>query len=630
MIAAQGTRALVFAALAMLVTPAIASAILVPDDAPTIQAGIDSGADTILVRPGFYPETLRVGRALSLRGLPDPGSSELPEAMGLILDNAHMNAVDWVAVSALHFGGPVQLAFSYQNPMGPFSIAFSDCVMDSGLTDQPLIHWDQFNAYVTGCRIAGGVSLTMPEHVSFENNVVQGPVRLGAFATGLWVVGNTIEGPGVCGIHGTFQDATAHIAGNTVRGFEDGIYLDARHHTEVLDNVIEDCAKTGITIEGLFYSHSVTQNFVRSCGTGYVLGGPEVLWLTRNVAEDCGAGIFVNADNTRLFGNRVSGCQTGLRVDPNSFGGYDPGIVSRGNLVEHCGSGFDLWSYGDCASDRDTVIDCSAGMGLQAQAVAVDSAVVMKCAGPGMMIEGLNVSLTHSVLGHNLYGGASVSATGTFSLSQNTIYLNGASGISISDQGETSGTITNNVVFGNAHYGVTVDVGIALAMSCNDWFGNLSGATQGTAPGATDLAIDPGFCDAQADDVHLAPGSPLVDAPGCGLIGALGAGCPQSPTAGVIESPAPRGFALARVGPVPAKGPIALELVLPRAAVIDVSVHDVQGRTVARLAGGEWSAGRHAIEWNGEGARGRVPPGLYLIRYRFPGGQDSRRVVIYR
>jgi len=39
---------------------------------------------------------------------------------------------------------------------------------------------------------------------------------------------------------------------------------------------------------------------------------------------------------------------------------------------------------------------------------------------------------------------------------------------------------------------------------------------------------------------------------------------------------------------------------------------------------------RHAIEWSGEGELGRVPPGRYLIRYRFPGGEDSRRIVISR
>ena len=52
-------------------------------------------------------------------------------------------------------------------------------------------------------------------------------------------------------------------------------------------------------------------------------------------------------------------------------------------------------------------------------------------------------------------------------------------------------------------------------------------------------------------------------------------------------------------------------------------------RSVAN-ASGEWSAGRHPIEWNGEGTRGRVPPGLYLIRYRYPGGEASRRIVIAR
>jgi beta-phosphoglucomutase-like phosphatase (HAD superfamily) len=56
----RGVIATVLAALAL--APALASAIVVPDQAPTIQAGIDSGADTVQVRPGYYPETIMVDR----------------------------------------------------------------------------------------------------------------------------------------------------------------------------------------------------------------------------------------------------------------------------------------------------------------------------------------------------------------------------------------------------------------------------------------------------------------------------------------------------------------------------------------------------------------------------------------
>jgi hypothetical protein len=238
---------------------------------------------------------------------------------------------------------------------------------------------------------------------------------------------------------------------------------------------------------------------------------------------------------------------------------------------------------------------------------------------------------TRCIVGRCVSDGIDLSGESTVTLAGNTSFLNGGSGFVVRNQGSASGTAAANIGFGNVRYGLAVDPGVALGLSCNDWFGNPAGATIGLPPGATDLALNPIFCDLSVNDAHLAPGSPLVDAPGCGLIGALGAGCPGGPTAGVLDAAAaPRGFVLARVGPVPTTGRIALELTLPRAATIEVTVHDVQGRTIARLAGGEWKAGRHAIEWNGEGARGRVPPGLYLIRYRFPGGQDSRCIVISR
>jgi len=98
----------------------------------------------------------------------------------------------------------------------------------------------------------------------------------------------------------------------------------------------------------------------------------------------------------------------------------------------------------------------------------------------------------------------------------------------------------------------------------------------------------------------------------------------------LVEAQARPEFRLTEVGPSPGRGPMRIAFSLQHAAAIEVTVLDVQGRTVARIVGGELAAGPHAIEWNGEGAQGRVPPGLYLIRYRFPGGQGSRRIVISR
>ena len=49
-----------------------AAVIVVPDDQPTIQAGIDaaSDGDTVLIAPGFYAENLLIdGKSVALQGM---------------------------------------------------------------------------------------------------------------------------------------------------------------------------------------------------------------------------------------------------------------------------------------------------------------------------------------------------------------------------------------------------------------------------------------------------------------------------------------------------------------------------------------------------------------------------------
>jgi hypothetical protein len=512
--------------------------------------------------------------------------------------------------------------------VGPFTLAFSDCVVDSGIIQSDL-GGDQITYSITGCRIAGGVTLSTPEQITVANNEIQGPVRAGA-SSGLYLLDNTIEGPGNYGFYGTFKDLEPVILRNTVRGFDVGISLSGTMATYVRDNLVESCPLLGIEIHAPWYLQSVTGNRVRTCGYGIQVYAEDQVLLASNVVEDCGAGIYAAAGYTEVTANRVLRCGTGLFVEPGYPGS---GVASRRNVVEGCGGGLTLWSYSDCVADRDTVIGCAEGILLRSEyaSAIIDSALVVSSRGTGITIEAYSASATRCVVGRSRLDGIRLAVSAGITLSGNTSYLNGGSGFAISDLEAASGGAAGNVGFGNLRHGISTDQLVNLQLSCNDWFGNVAGATAGLSPGATDLAVHPMFCDLSSDDVHLASGSPLASAPGCGLIGAHGIGCASGQTTGVIDaSPAISGFGLARVGPVPTHGPVALEWTMPHAAAIDVTVHDVQGRAVARIASGDWPAGRHAIEWNGEGAGGRLPPGLYLIRYRHPGGETSRRIVISR
>ena len=48
----------------------------------------------VLVRLSDYPETITINHPLILRGLRAPGSNEIPETMGLFLDNTGQQSVE--------------------------------------------------------------------------------------------------------------------------------------------------------------------------------------------------------------------------------------------------------------------------------------------------------------------------------------------------------------------------------------------------------------------------------------------------------------------------------------------------------------------------------------------------------
>jgi flagellar hook assembly protein FlgD len=66
---------------------------------------------------------------------------------------------------------------------------------------------------------------------------------------------------------------------------------------------------------------------------------------------------------------------------------------------------------------------------------------------------------------------------------------------------------------------------------------------------------------------------------------------------------------------------------VPRAGVVELSVHDLAGRRVRTLASGTLAAGRHTLAWDGadDGGR-RVHPGVYLLRLADGERVQTRRV----
>ncbi|HKQ58855.1 MAG TPA: T9SS type A sorting domain-containing protein, partial [Candidatus Eisenbacteria bacterium] len=91
-----------------------------------------------------------------------------------------------------------------------------------------------------------------------------------------------------------------------------------------------------------------------------------------------------------------------------------------------------------------------------------------------------------------------------------------------------------------------------------------------------------------------------------------------------------REFAIEHVGPNPTPGRLQIGFAIPRLAQIQLSMFDAQGREVAVLADGPFDTGRYSVTWSGEGSAGRLPSGLYFLRFRTPDRTVTRRIVLQR
>ncbi|MBM3317204.1 MAG: right-handed parallel beta-helix repeat-containing protein, partial [Candidatus Eisenbacteria bacterium] len=171
-----------------------------------------------------------------------------------------------------------------------------------------------------------------------------------------------------------------------------------------------------------------------------------------------------------------------------------------------------------------------------------------------------------------------------------------------------------------------------VELACCDLYGNAGGDYTGCAAGyagiAGNFSANPLFCGLAQGDCTLNEDSPCVGGP-CGQVGAQGVGCAGS-AVGEETSAGPLAPAL-RVARNPGAGRVSLWLDLPGSGPATLTVLDVGGRIVRRLAGGDWLAGRHALTWDGRDDAGRpVGPGLYFLRLDGPGPSAGARALLLR
>lgn len=135
------------------------------------------------------------------------------------------------------------------------------------------------------------------------------------------------------------------LAKNKIAGAFNGLFVVYGANGLVRDNVIEDCAGSGIRFGAVAHDLDVRDNVVRRCGTN----GAAAVWidgdaerLTGNVVQDCaGSGFVVFSSNCVLRKNRAERCAkdgfnleaaiTGTTLESNvAVGNHGEGIENSG------------------------------------------------------------------------------------------------------------------------------------------------------------------------------------------------------------------------------------------------------------------------------------------------------------
>jgi hypothetical protein len=89
------------------------------------------------------------------------------------------------------------------------------------------------------------------------------------------------------------------------------------------------------------------------------------------------------------------------------------------------------------------------------------------------------------------------------------------------------------------------------------------------------------------------------------------------------------GFALSPVRPNPTSGGGRIAFTVPTRSELRLSVFDVQGREVARLADGVHAPGQYSVDWDGRSSRA-LQSGVFFVRLEAPGIHLVQRLVLMR
>lgn len=458
------------------------------------------------------------------------------------------------------------------------------------------------------------------------------------------VENNTFTGPGRYGVD--FGDlggcVNAYINRNRFVGFDVGIRLENKPDPYgssmffgAADNRIENCGAAGIHVTGAA-GISVSRDTILSCGTGAILttdnyATPSVS-ATGNIILWCsGNGIAIQAEYASIVANVVGHCGgDGIvaAVTPGAW--WETTQLRRNTSFRNAGSGYVLTrSSGGLPSQIDRNIGY--GNGRYGIEMTSSDSLTIACndwfGNTLNAVQGVALSPTDLAVDPLFCG-----------LSQDDVHLaldspmaNAAGCGLIGALGIGCDSLTTPVLVDQFTAWRDPDGRIVIAWRIR---GELSAQvrveraehTQGPwvrvagmpeADGALLTLVDE---DAEPSRAYWYR---LIEEDALGGVQVVATTLIDASTHGDA-------FALEPIGGNPGAGPFTIRFRVPTPATLDVQIFDLQGRRIAQLASGAWPAGNHEVRWSGSDASGRLNVGIHLIRYRFPGGQATQRLVLIR
>ena len=567
------------------VVPAFSTVIHVPEDLPSIQAGVDvaSSGDTVLVAAGTYYEIIEMKGDVNLR-------SETGWADCVTIDGG-----GWT------FGGVVQFTNLSGSPLlEGFTITNGghhglEIYRTNAVIRNCLITENRTNTYGGGVYCHRGFPVFFDCVISENHAELLGGGVIASYDPGLAMTDCRI-------IRNSSGSSSGGLSSSSSSIFTRCEFLE---NTAVFSG-----GGLGLGGHEIFRDCRITGNRALSGGGGGIWCGGGQIFENCNIMDNSanwdGGGVFIYEDKSPISNLEFFQCTISGNV---SSGGDGGGIFSGGNpSFDQCriwdnlavvGSGGGFYNRGSLKLTECLVTENSAGHnGGGAFCATSDSTLVTQCTFAGNAASG--------------QGG------GIYTYSSNLLLTRSI--IAFSQDGE-----------GIYCYGGNPPVGIGMC----DIYGNEGGdQVCGTDIGGN-FSEDPLFCDIATGNYFLDQDSPcLIGAdPYIFVIGANGLGdCSVAP----VDDPAlARQAALGVLGqnhPNPFNPLTTIPFALSKPGRPVLRIFDIAGRQVRTLLQGErYDAGPGQVTWNGRDDSGKVlPSGVYFYRLDVQDFRETRRLVLMK